>query len=196
MKNSLLKIFFGNLLMAFAYAKWMIPNEIINGGATSIAMILAKVTGLNILILTNGLEVFLLLCCALFLGKENALKSLFTSISFVICFNIFYLIPYDFSITFVIDLLIACLFIGFGYYCNLSENSSTVSVDVFALIIYKYYQKINLAHLIRYLNWLVLAFGLFVYGYRSVILGIIMSFAFTFILDIFTKLNDQNKMFI
>lgn len=182
--------------MAFAYAKWMVPNNIINGGATSIAMILSKVTGLDILILTNGLEVFLLLCCALFLGKENALKSLFTSITFLLCFNIFYLVPYAFSFTLIIDLLLASIFIGFGYYCNLSENSSTVSVDVFALIIYNYYKKVSIAGLIRYLNWLVLLAGLFVYGIKSVGIGIVMSFAFTFVLDTMTKLNEKNKMFI
>lgn len=196
MKKSLFKIFIGNLLMAFAYAKWMIPNGIINGGATSIAMIMQSLTQLPILWLTNGLEVVLLLCCAIFLGKENALKSLYTSITFLVSFNIIYSFSPVVSFGLPIDLLLASLFIGFGYYCNLSENSSTVSVDVFALIIHKYYKKISISSLIRYLNWLVLLAGFFVYGSKSVIIGIIMSFVFTFILNQFMKLNDKGRMII
>ncbi|OTP31835.1 hypothetical protein A5798_001858 [Enterococcus sp. 6C8_DIV0013] len=54
---AIIKILIGNLLMGFAYAKWMKPNEIINGGVTSVAMILEKITGINILFLTNGVTI-------------------------------------------------------------------------------------------------------------------------------------------
>ena len=67
---AIIKILIGNLLMGFAYAKWMKPNEIINGGVTSVAMILEKITGINILYLTNGVTILLLLICLLFLYYE------------------------------------------------------------------------------------------------------------------------------
>lgn len=196
LKKSLFKIFLGNMLMAFAYSEWMVPNEIINGGATSLAMLIKAVTGIPLLWATNGLEVFLLICCGIFLGKETMFKSLYTSITYVICFNVFYSLPLDLSFNIVIDLILASIFIAFGYYANLSEKSSTVSVDVFALIIFKYYKKIPLAKLLRYMNWLVLLFGFFIYGPQSVVVGIALSFIYTFILNQMMELNEKGKMFI
>nr|WP_246032329.1 YitT family protein [Vagococcus zengguangii] len=47
------KIILGNLLLGFAYAKWMKPDGIINGGVTSISMIFEKITGIPIFYLTT-----------------------------------------------------------------------------------------------------------------------------------------------
>ncbi|MFN6671159.1 YitT family protein [Enterococcus gallinarum] len=58
--KAVLKIIAGNSLMGFAYAKWMKPNGIINGGVTSMAMILEKVTNVPIVYLTSGITTLLL----------------------------------------------------------------------------------------------------------------------------------------
>lgn len=62
--------------------------------------------------------------------------------------------------TFPIDFLLACLLISFGYYCCLSEGSSTVGVDVIALVLYQKNPQRNLAKIIRHLNLSVLVLGL------------------------------------
>ncbi|MFD1433137.1 YitT family protein, partial [Lacticaseibacillus yichunensis] len=69
--RSLLKITLGNAVMGFAYAKWMVPHQIINGGITSVSMLLDRLLGGGVATWTNGLTLVLLLCCAIFLGKEN-----------------------------------------------------------------------------------------------------------------------------
>lgn len=45
-------ILLGNIFMGIAYSKWMVPNEIINGGVTSISMILNKLLSVPLLYLT------------------------------------------------------------------------------------------------------------------------------------------------
>lgn len=59
--KSLFKIIGGNILLGIAYSKWMKPRGIINGGVTSLAMIVNKVTDVNILYLTSGITILLLL---------------------------------------------------------------------------------------------------------------------------------------
>ncbi|HIZ53733.1 MAG TPA: hypothetical protein IAA20_07325 [Candidatus Enterococcus avicola] len=40
--KSLIKIILGNALLALAYAKWMVPYTIINGGVTSLSLVVQK----------------------------------------------------------------------------------------------------------------------------------------------------------
>lgn len=89
--KAVLKIIAGNSLMGFAYAKWMKPNGIINGGVTSMAMILEKVTNVPIVYLTSGITTLLLVFCWLFLGKANFFKSIISSV-FIIYFLLFFII--------------------------------------------------------------------------------------------------------
>ncbi|MGF2189381.1 YitT family protein [Vagococcus fluvialis] len=187
---AVIKIIIGNLLMGLAYAKWMKPNAIINGGVTSVAMILEKVTGLNILYLTNGVTLILLIVCWFYLGKENFAKSLFSSICYNAFFSLFYMLPINLQINLPVDFLLASMFISMGYYCCLSSNSSTVGMDVIALVLYKKNNKLNLAKTIRYINYVVLIFGLMTYGFQSVVIGVIFSYVYSFFLD---RLMIANK---
>ncbi|MBO0443125.1 YitT family protein [Vagococcus fluvialis] len=188
---AIIKILIGNLLMGFAYAKWMKPNEIINGGVTSVAMILEKITGINILFLTNGVTILLLLICLLFLGKDNFIKSLLSSIFYNLFFSLFYSLPFTVQVNLPVDFLLASLFISIGYYCCLSSNSSTVGMDVLALVLYKKNPKINIAKTIRYINYIVLGFGLLAYGPVSVIVGLLFSFVYSYLLNQLMEANQK-----
>lgn len=190
-----LKIIGGNLLIAFAYAKWMKPHVIINGGVTSVAMILNKITHLDLLYFTYGVTALLLLLCGLFLGKQNMLRSLLSSVCYTCFFAFFYkLIPFNACIWLPLDFILACIFIGIGYYCCLSSNSSTVGMDVLALIIHKYNPSADIAKMIRIINILVLIVGFFVYGIMSVIIGILFSICYSYILQLL--LNNRFKISI
>ncbi|WP_396953743.1 YitT family protein [Neobacillus mesonae] len=56
-----LKIIFGNILISLSYACLVVPNEIINGGVTSQALILNKFSGTGIANLANIITLLLLL---------------------------------------------------------------------------------------------------------------------------------------
>ncbi len=183
----ILKIIIGNVFMGFAYAKWMKPDAIINGGVTSVAMILNKATQIPILYLTNGVTLILLFVCWYYLGKQNFLQSIVSSVAYNGFFSLFYLIPINFQMNIIIDFLLASLFIAFGYYCCISANASTVGMDVIALIAHKKNPKVNIAKTIRLINFVVLGFGFLVYGVSSVIIGIAFSYANSYLLNIFLK---------
>ena len=115
----------------------MVPNEIINGGVTSISMILNKMLSVPLLYLTNGLTLLLLIICYIFLGKDNFSKSIFSSVFYSMSFSLFYSLPFSLHVNVVLDLILAAIFIGIGYYYCSIVNASTVGVDVIALIIHK-----------------------------------------------------------
>ncbi|MHC5269747.1 YitT family protein [Enterococcus sp. LJL98] len=188
--RSLIKIMFGNVLLALAYAKWMVPHNIINGGVTSLSLVLQKVTQLPLPVLTNSLTVLLLIICGIFLGKASFMKSIVSSLSYMFFFTLFYSLPFSLSIALPIDFLLACFVIAFGYYCCLSEGSSTVGVDVIALVLYKKNPKRNLAKMIRHLNVLVLILGFVTYGWQAVAIGLIFSVVYAWFLEKFLALGE------
>lgn len=182
-------ILLGNIFMGIAYSKWMVPNEIINGGVTSISMILNKVLSVPLLYLSNGLTLLLLITCYIFLGKDNFSKSIFGSLFYITLFSLFYSLPFSLHVNIVVDLILACIFIGMGYYCCIIVNASTVGVDVIALIMHKKNNNINIAKTISKINMVVLFVGLIVYGVKSIIIGMIFTSIYSRILDYFLKVN-------
>ncbi|MDV2932538.1 YitT family protein [Enterococcus faecalis] len=190
--KSLFKIIGGNILLGIAYSKWMKPRGIINGGVTSLAMIVNKVTDVNILYLTSGITILLLFASFFFLGRQNLIRSIVSSVCYNIFFSFFYTLPIRIEINLPVDFILATIFIAVGYYCCLSENSSTVGMDVIALVIHKKNPKIAIAKAIRLLNYTVLAFGLLTYGLISVVIGIIFSYFQSLLLHYLLK-QEENK---
>lgn len=186
-QKNILKIIVGNVFLGFAYANWMKPNNIINGGVTSVAMILEKISQIPIFYLTSGVTVLLLIFCWFFLGKGNFLKSIVSSICYNLFFTMFYLLKLNVQINLVVDFLFACVFIAIGYYCCISANASTVGMDVIALAINKKHPEFSIARGIRYINVMVLALGFLTYGVKSVVIGILFSLLNSYILDVLLK---------
>ncbi|ASZ08283.1 MULTISPECIES: YitT family protein [Enterococcus] len=186
-QKNILKVIVGNVFLGFAYANWMKPNNIINGGVTSVAMILEKISQIPIFYLTSGVTVLLLIFCWFFLGKGNFLKSIVSSICYNLFFTMFYLLKLNVQINLVVDFLFACIFIAIGYYCCISANASTVGMDVIALAINKKHPEFSIARGIRYINVMVLALGFLTYGVKSVVIGILFSLLNSYMLDFLLK---------
>lgn len=176
-------IIIGNVVMSWAYACLMVPNRIINGGMTSLALILSHDLPWPLVWLNNGLLVVLLSLVALFLGRMLFLKSLLSSVVFSLSFTLSYQYLPHFAGHPLVALLVASVLVAFGYYACLSSHSSTVGVDVIALILKKYWPQLNLSHLIRSLNLVILAWGLVVYGVWSIAWGILFAFCYTQLLN-------------
>ncbi|MGE7763015.1 YitT family protein [Peribacillus sp. NPDC097895] len=181
--KDLMKIIAGNISMTFAYAYLIVPNEIINGGVTSSALLMNALSGYNIAMLANLVTGFLLIICLVFLGKEYFVKSIVSSLSYMLFFNFFYSLNIRFDLNIVLVVLISSILIALGYYLCITANASTVGFDVIALILHHKNKKIDIAVTIRIINLIVLVLGLLVYGYSSIIKGV----AFTLIFSYFLK---------
>ncbi|KMY53751.1 hypothetical protein AC623_06885 [Bacillus sp. FJAT-27231] len=182
-------ILIGNIFIGFAYAKWMVPHHIINGGVTSLSMIVDKALHIPLLYVSNGMTGLLLIVSLLFLGKENFFKSIVSSLFYAISFSLFYSLPFQCTINIGVDILLACVFIALGYYCCISTNSSTVGMDVIALILHKRNNKVDIAKSIRFINIGVLVFGFAVFGWSAIIVGFIFTYLYSWVLNVLLKQN-------
>ncbi|MGE7185038.1 YitT family protein [Peribacillus sp. NPDC006672] len=188
--RDLMKIIAGNISMTFAYAYLIIPNEIINGGVTSSALLLHALSGYNIAILANLVTGLLLIICLVFLGKEYFFKSIVSSLSYMLFFNFFYSLSIDFDMNIVLVIIISSILIAIGYYLCITANASTVGFDVLALILHHKNEKIDIAATIRIINLIVLILGFLVYGYTSIIKGVAYTLIFSCLLK---KMLDRKQ---
>lgn len=188
--KDLLKIIAGNISMTFAYAYLIVPNEIINGGVTSSALLLNALLGYNIAMLANLVTGLLLIICLVFLGKEYFFKSIVSSLSYMVFFNFFYSLNIQYDMNIVLVIFISSILIAIGYYLCITANASTVGFDVIALILHHKNEKIDIAATIRIINLIVLILGLLVYGYASIVKGIAFTLIFSYLLK---KMLDRKK---
>ncbi|WP_244923473.1 YitT family protein [Peribacillus butanolivorans] len=192
--KDLIKIIVGNISMTFAYAYLIVPNEIINGGVTSSALLLNALSGYNIAMLANFVTGLLLIICLVFLGKEYFFKSIVSSLSYMLFFNLFYSLNISIDVNIIVVIIISSILIALGYYLCISANASTVGFDVIALILHHKNKKIDIAATIRIINLIVLLLGLLVYGYTSIIKGVAFTLIFSSLLKKMLNRNQKAVM--
>lgn len=189
--NSIIKIILGNMLITGAYAFITVPNGIVNGGITSFSMILSSVTGVDISIYTNCITILLLILCLIFLGKNYFAKSIVSSVCYMLFFSIFNGLNIEFiQLPILVDVLLASVLVGIGYYFCLSAKSSTVGFDVIALILHSKNENIQISKVMRYINFIVILFGLFSYGIYSVLFGILFTYIQTAVIHLLLEQSN------
>ena len=187
-----LLITLGLVLINGPYVLVTVPYGIINGGVTSFSMILSRLPLTEMLPVNAWVTIvtgILALLCALFLGRDMFVASLFSCVVGVLAFNVFtYIVPESLigailelgNIGFnqfipvgeIIEMAMAAAVVGLGYYFCLSNRATAVGMDTIAMILHKRNEKIPVAYAMYAINILVLLLGLYAYGFRCVILGI------------------------
>lgn len=188
-----LKVLLGGAVLGLAYAKWMVPNEIINGGVTSLSLILQNITGISVTVYTQGLTIVFLLLSMIFLGGKNLVLSLISSFAYTTFFALFYNWDISLQVNIVVDVVLACVFIAVGYYLCISAGASTVGIEVIALIVHQRNKKWDLIKLMRLLNYSVLAGGFFIYGWKSIVVGVLFSYGYSAILKYLLNFRKGDK---
>lgn len=175
----LLLILLGNLLIAFGYAKFMVPANIISGGVTSLSMVLARLTPLSVVTWTNIITVSCLAFALGFLGRTNFVRSIVSSLAYMGFFAAWSAVPLRLATWPLVDVLAASLFIGAGYYCCIASNASTAGLDVFALIIARRRPQLNVTLMLRVINVIVLLASTLVFGWQSLLWGLAFTFLYS-----------------
>lgn len=191
--KSYLKILLGNVLLTGAYAFLTVPNNVINGGVTSTSLLISHYVGVDVGIISGVLTIFLLLFGLITLGKAFFIKSFFSSICYVVFFNLFHLIGLEVKMPIILCVLIAGILVGIGHSLCLQENSSTVGYDVIALFIHKKNSKLNTAIVLRVIGIMVLLVGILTFGILSVVYGIIFTLIQTQVIYLLTKEKTKKR---
>lgn len=138
MKNFLF-IILGNLIFALGIAVFVIPNGLILGGSTGLALSVQHFLGIDITITVAIINIVTFLARLFILGKKFAATTLISTFIFPIFLNYFKDIERFKNIT--SDLLLASIFtallVGTGVGIVLRVGASTGSLDIPAIILNK-----------------------------------------------------------
>ena len=190
--KSLIIITLGNLLLTSAYAFLTVPNNIINGGVTSTSLLLSHYLNIDIGYISSTITILLLVFGLIALGKKFFYRSLFSSVCYMVFFNLFHATGLYFSFHPIIIVLFAGILVGVGHYLCLREDSSTVGYDVFALYLHKTNNKWDTAIVLRIIGIVVLLVGVATFGIWSVIYGIIFTVIQTQVIYLLNKSHEVN----
>lgn len=138
MKNFLF-IILGNLIFALGIATFVIPNGLILGGSTGLALSVQHFLGIDITITVAIINIVTFLAGLFILGKKFAATTLISTFIFPIFLNYFKDIERFKNIT--SDLLLASIFtallVGTGVGIVLRVGASTGGLDIPAIILNK-----------------------------------------------------------
>lgn len=195
MKRLLLKGLFlgiGATIQGLAMALFLFPHFIPSGGAASVGVLLYYLLQVPYGITLWVLNASLLFIAYKWLGKSNALWTLFC-VS-VTSFTISYTTPFIHgTISYVIvDLVIGAILFGIGIGILFRLGASSGGMDILALIISKH-KRMAPGKTLFWINTFLLLLTSFVVDWRILIYAISCQFIGTKILDVINTINFANK---
>lgn len=130
-------ILLGNIVLAFGVAAFVIPNQLISGGSTGLALFFSHQFGVPVTLFVSCLNAVTFLLGAIFLGKKFALTTLISTFFYPVVLVFFQNIPSIQHLT--DDLFLACVYagllLGSGVGIVLKMGASTGGMDIPPLII-------------------------------------------------------------
>lgn len=170
----------GNLIVACAVSFFVLPNNILTGGVSGVAVALQPIFHLEPVWVINVLTVSLYIIGALSLGRAFALKSLVSAI----CYPLFitltsYIVSTFPSDTFIMEEYLASIYsgllMGIGVGLVFRVNASTGGMDIPALMIHKY-TRLSSGNSVMLIDGLTVLLGVFTYGLNAALVGVMSVF--------------------
>ena len=178
--KELLLILLGNLVVACGVSFFVLPNNILTGGVSGVAVALQPLIHVDPVVMINALTIGLYILGALLLGKAFALKSLVSAI----CYPIFvtltsYIASNMAPDTFIMEEYLAAIYsgliMGVGVGIVFRVNASTGGMDIPALILHKY-AKISSGDAVMAIDCFTVLLGVYTYGLSAALIGVISVF--------------------
>lgn len=208
-----MELIFGIALLALNYNLFLVPNNLVIGGTSGIAIILKKVFGLSPTIFIYLSSTVLILCSFLFLGKKETKRNIIGSILYPIFISITLplaqvLLNYIQFDSMILVVLIAGILCGIANGIIYKTGFTTGGSDILMKIVNKY-KKIPEGKAIFTINIIIMIFSIFIFGVNTFIYSLIILFLNSELIDriligisdsklffIYTKKNEEIQNFI
>ncbi len=188
-----IQIYFGNILITFAYACFCVPNNILNGGVTCMAIILANILHQDIAVCSTVLICALLLFCFFCLGSSRFQGSVFSGICYILLFAFFHTFALPIRLPVLITVTIAALLVGLGYGICICADATTLGFDTIALYLHKVFPSSSVSSNMCYINVLVMLAGSIMFGLSALLKGILFIGLQSFIMNIILQRQQRKE---
>lgn len=188
MIKEVVQVFIGNLLLAMGVTMFILPNDVLTGGVTGIAVALEPLFHIDPTIMINALTIALFFVGLLFLGKRFAWKTLASTICYPLLISLLswaltVFFPTDY---FVMDRYLATIYGGILMGCGVGLifrcGASSGGMDIPPLVLHKY-TRIPLPTLVLITDALTVMLGIATYGFQTALVGILSVFISSMAID-------------
>ena len=206
-------LFIGVTLLAFTYNMFLVPNNLVIGGTSGLAIILQELFGIEPQLFLYFSSVLLLIISFIFLGKSETVNTIIGSLLYPVMVSLTvpivnFLKPYFIFDSFLIVILITGLLYGFANGIIYKSGFTTGGSDVLMKLLHKY-MRIPEGKSVLYTNIVIILAGGFTFGLNKMIYAILILYINSTIIDriligisnsklffIYTSKTDEIRKFI
>ncbi len=205
--RSYLGVTFGLFLYTFAWVAFLIPNQIVGGGATGMATVIAYMANFGenaISYIFFGINAILLIVGVRVLGRGFGARTVY---GILLMFGLLYALPKLSFIQYIgqsfleSDKLLCAIIGGFvsglGSAVTLLHGGSAGGTDIVAMVINKY-RNITPGKVFLYSDLIIVSSSFFInWDFRTIIYGYVVMAVFSYSVDLFMSGSKQSiQMFI
>ncbi len=173
----------GVLVASLGLNLFLVPHEIVSGGASGIAIIVHHVTGFPVGILMLAINIPLFILGAVFLGGGFGIRSLYGTVLFSIFTDATSFLP-----CLTGNVLMAAIFgggmLGIGFATVFLSGASTGGTDILAALGHKLISAVDLGQWITLIDLVIISAGAALFRNTELVLaGILTLFINAFLID-------------
>ena len=179
-----LMIVLGNLMYAMAVNLFIVPNDLITGGTTGLALFFNRTAGIPVSVFVWCFNVTMFLWGAWVLGKEFAVSTAASTVIYPLMLSILEWtgVPGFVMEEKLVAVIYAGLLIGAGIGVVMRAGASTGGMDIPALIGKKKW-NFNVSFVIYLFDCIILALQVAAADLYSILYGILLIMVYTLVLD-------------
>ena len=177
-------ILLGNFLYALAVTLFILPNGLITGGSTGLALLFYHQFGIPITVFVSIFNLLMFILGALVLGKTFALTTLLSTLFYPLALGFCQSIPFFQGMTSdpLLAAIYAGLLIGFSIGIVIKAGASTGGMDIPPLVINKK-SGLPVAVVMYAFDFCILLAQIFFASKEQVLYGILLVLIYTIVLD-------------
>lgn len=177
-------ILVGNTIYALAVVAFIIPNGLITGGTTGLALVFFHQLGLPVSLVVAVFNIFLFAIGAVVLGRAFALSTMVSSFFYPFILGILQKVPIlqDLTSDHLLAAIYAGLMIGLAIGMVIKARASTGGMDIPPLVLNKKY-GLSISGLLYGFDFLILLTQIPFAGKEQILYGILLVIIYTVVLD-------------
>lgn len=194
-----IELILGVLLIAISFNLFFLPNDIVFGGVSGIAIILNRFFGTDPSLIISILSVGLLFISYFALGKELTINSILGSLLYPVFVkltaNIETLVHIDNNDLLLITIFASVVY-GIGTGLIYKAGYTTGGTDILNQIVSKY-GKMSLGQAVIFSDGLIILFGIFVFGINKFLYAAIVLYITSVLIDkVVLGISDSKAFYI
>jgi len=186
-------VLLGNAILAFGYAVFAIPTDLIVGGATGLALVFSRFIPVSYTAVVFIINMTMLVLGYWCLGKKFAVGTILSSFAYPFFLSFFESIPQlqNVSQDVLLCTIYAGLFVGLGLGIVFRLGYSTGGMDVPPIILSRK-TGISIATFINIFDIVILIAQVFFSSFEGILYGVITVFISNIVLDKVIILGEKN----